>query len=84
MLEGTEYPGDGDPLDAIDLDDEPAKIGQVKQVKVLGALGLIDCDEIDWKIITVGADNKLAPVLNGTLLLSLLCVRVFDVPIVIS
>jgi inorganic pyrophosphatase len=66
QLEGTKFDGDGDPLDAIDLAESNATVGQVKQVKVLGALCLIDCQEVDWKVITVDAQSPLAEKLNGT------------------
>ena len=62
---GTDCDGDGDPLDAIDLADTPAAIGDVKQVKVLGTLALIDCDEADWKVITIDVKSPLAGKLNG-------------------
>ena len=34
------------------------------QVKVLGVLGMIDSDELDWKLIAINKDDELAPSLN--------------------
>jgi len=58
------YPGDGDPLDIIDMGDSVLSIGSVTQVKVLGVLGLIDEGECDWKILAVQARDPLARELN--------------------
>lgn len=51
-------PGDGDPLDVLELGadlDGPLPVGAVTPVKVLGALALIDEGETDWKILTIRA-----------------------------
>jgi inorganic pyrophosphatase len=40
--------------------------GQVKQVKVLGTMAMIDEGETDWKIIAIDVNDPLAPKLNGT------------------
>lgn len=47
------YRGDNDPLDALELSPEPLALGDVRPVRVLGALGLIDEGECDWKLITL-------------------------------
>jgi hypothetical protein len=39
--------------------------GSVVQVKVLGAIGLIDEGESDWKIIAIDVTDPLAPHLNN-------------------
>jgi hypothetical protein len=46
----TGLPGDNDPLDFIDVGGAAAPIGAVYDVKVLGALGLIDANETDYKV----------------------------------
>ena len=53
-----ERPGDGDPVDVVELGDEPLAVGEVLRVRVLGAIGLIDQGEADWKIVAlrVGQD----------------------------
>lgn len=48
--------GDDDPVDVIDIG-PTARRGQVKRVRVLGALALIDGGERDWKIIAADADD---------------------------
>lgn len=45
--------GDNNPLDIIEISSKPARIGEVKRVRILGALPLIDSDEINWKLIAV-------------------------------
>ena len=36
---------------------EPLKRGSIHQVKVLGAICLIDQGELDWKILTINVDE---------------------------
>ena len=38
--------------------------GQVKQVKVLGVMALLDEEETDWKVIVIDVNDPLAPKLN--------------------
>ena len=45
--------GDNDPVDIIDLSDTPARRGEIKKVRVLGSLPLIDSGEMDWKVIGI-------------------------------
>ncbi|PKX91874.1 inorganic diphosphatase IPP1 [Aspergillus novofumigatus IBT 16806] len=47
----TKAKGDNDPLD-------------VKQVKVLGVMALLDEEETDWKVIVIDINDPLAPKLN--------------------
>lgn len=56
--------GDNDPLDVIELGSVKQNRGEVIQVKVLGALGLIDEGEADWKILAIDIYDKLASELN--------------------
>ena len=42
--------GDGDPIDVCDISSLPRPTGSLYQVKVLGALGMIDGGETDWKV----------------------------------
>lgn len=53
-------PGDGDPLDVIEVGHQRCKTGSVHAVKVLGAYALIDGKEVDWKIVAIRADDPLA------------------------
>ncbi|EEB06819.1 inorganic diphosphatase [Schizosaccharomyces japonicus yFS275] len=56
--------GDGDPLDVCDIGGSKGKTGQIKQVKLLGALALIDQGETDWKIIVIDTQDPLAEKMN--------------------
>ncbi|KAK5657224.1 hypothetical protein OQA88_3282 [Cercophora sp. LCS_1] len=56
----THHKGDNDPLDAIEIGGRLASPGDVKRVKVLGVLGLIDKGETDWKIVVIDVDDALA------------------------
>lgn len=38
--------------------------GQVKQVKILGTMAMIDEGETDWKVIAIDINDPLAPTLN--------------------
>lgn len=56
--------GDGDPLDVCEIGKAAATVGEVKQVKVLGVLGMIDEGEMDWKVIVVDINDPLASEMN--------------------
>jgi len=58
--EDTQAKGDNDPLDAIEMGLSPMRTGEVRKVRVLGVLALIDSGETDWKIITLRTDDLLA------------------------
>ncbi|OWZ60906.1 inorganic pyrophosphatase [Cryptococcus neoformans] len=56
--------GDNDPLDVCEIGEAVAYTGQVKQVKVLGIMALLDEGETDWKVLVVDVNDPLAPRLN--------------------
>lgn len=56
--------GDNDPLDLIEIGTKTHQRGSVIKVKVLGALGLIDEGEADWKIVAIDTQDPLANTLN--------------------
>jgi inorganic pyrophosphatase len=60
----TNAVGDNDPLDVIEIGEKVAYIGQVKQVKVLGVMALLDEGETDWKVIVIDVTDPLAAKLN--------------------
>lgn len=60
----TKAKGDNDPLDVCEIGELVAKPGEVKQVKVLGVMALLDEEETDWKIIVIDVKDPLAPKLN--------------------
>lgn len=66
----TQAKGDKDPLDVCEIGSAVASRGQVKQVKVLGLIALIDEGETDWKILAIDINDPLASKLNGTATLS--------------
>lgn len=61
----TKAKGDNDPLDVIEIGERVATVGQVKQVKVLGTMALLDEGETDWKVVTIDVNDPLAEKLNG-------------------
>lgn len=60
----THAKGDNDPLDVCEIGETIGYTGQVKQVKVLGVMALLDDGETDWKIIAIDVNDPLAPKLN--------------------
>lgn len=56
--------GDNDPLDVCDIGLKVIKPGDVRPVKVLGVLCMIDEGETDWKVVVIDAEDKWAPFLN--------------------
>jgi inorganic pyrophosphatase len=54
--------GDNDPLDVVEIGSEALPAGSVTPVRILGALGLIDCGELDWKLIAVRTTDPLVAV----------------------
>ena len=53
--------GDGDPIDLIDLDESFPK-GEIKQVKIIGAIYFEDNKEIDYKFIGVSPNGSFKKV----------------------
>lgn len=60
----TKAKGDNDPLDVCEIGELVAKPGEVKQVKVLGVMALLDEGETDWKIMVIDVNDPLASKLN--------------------
>ena len=50
-------PGDGDPVDVVEISSLPLAVGEVAEVYVLGVMGLVDQGEMDWKVIAVDTRN---------------------------
>jgi inorganic pyrophosphatase len=51
-------------LDVCEIGELVGYPGQVKQVKVLGVMALLDEEETDWKVIVIDVNDPLAPKLN--------------------
>ncbi|BFZ62009.1 Inorganic pyrophosphatase [Saitoella coloradoensis] len=60
----TKARGDNDPIDACEIGEAVGYTGQIKQVKVLGTMALLDEGETDWKIICIDVNDPLASKLN--------------------
>jgi len=60
----TKAKGDNDPLDVCEIGELVSYPGQVKKVKVLGIMALLDEEETDWKVIVIDHKDPLAPKLN--------------------
>ncbi|KAH8091090.1 inorganic diphosphatase [Aureococcus anophagefferens] len=60
----TGYPGDNDPLDVCEIGLRQIQTGEIRAVKVLGVLAMIDDDETDWKIVAIDAADRWASELN--------------------
>jgi len=58
IFEETGLPGDGDPIDIIDIGTKKFNIGKIINVKVLGVVPLIDEGETDWKIIGININDS--------------------------
>lgn len=52
-------------MDVCEIGETVGYTGQVKQVKVLGVMALLDEEETDWKVIVIDIQDPLAPKLNG-------------------
>ena len=52
------------PVDVCEIGEAIGYTGQVKQVKVLGIMALLDEGETDWKVIVVDVNDPLASKLN--------------------
>jgi len=57
VMPGTSVGGDNDPLDVVELSAKPCTTGEVYLVRVLGVLALVDGDEMDWKVVTIRAED---------------------------
>jgi len=60
----TKAKGDNDPLDVCEIGELVGYPGQIKRVKVLGVMALLDEGETDWKVIVIDEKDPLAPKLN--------------------
>ncbi|KAF9108798.1 Inorganic pyrophosphatase [Mortierella sp. AM989] len=60
----TNARGDNDPLDICEIGEALGYTGQIKQVKALGVMGLLDQGETDWKVLVIDVKDPLADQLN--------------------
>ena len=57
--------GDNDPLDVMEIGSRPFKVGEMRAVKVIGDIELLDQGELDHKIIVIDAADPLAARINS-------------------
>lgn len=57
--------GDNDPLDCCEIGSGILSMGDIKEVKILGSLALIDDGEMDWKILTIDINDPLSCKVNN-------------------
>ncbi|KAJ2374944.1 Inorganic pyrophosphatase, partial [Coemansia sp. RSA 2611] len=60
----TKCVGDNDPIDVCEIGEAVGYIGQIKQVKILGVMALIDEGETDWKVLAIDVNDPLASKMN--------------------
>lgn len=60
----TKCVGDNDPIDVCEIGEAIGYAGQVKQVKILGVMALIDEGETDWKVLAIDVNDPLASKMN--------------------
>ncbi|ORX97832.1 inorganic pyrophosphatase [Basidiobolus meristosporus CBS 931.73] len=60
----TKAKGDNDPIDFLEIGQKIGHTGEVKEVKVLGVMALLDEGETDWKVIGIDVKDPLADKCN--------------------
>ncbi|KAL2830849.1 inorganic pyrophosphatase [Aspergillus cavernicola] len=61
----TGEPGDNDPMDLFDIGQDLGYTGQVKQVKILGAIAPNDGGETDWKVLGIDVNDPIASLVDN-------------------
>jgi len=57
----TKANGDNDPLDVCEIGEQVGYVGQIKQVKILGIMALLDEGETDWKVSSPNSNRAMSP-----------------------
>ncbi|CAO0791090.1 unnamed protein product [Mucor circinelloides] len=60
----TNAKGDNDPIDVIEIGEAIGKQGEIKQVKVLGVMAMLDEGETDWKVLAIDVNDPMASKVN--------------------
>ncbi|KAI8647025.1 putative inorganic pyrophosphatase [Parasitella parasitica] len=60
----TKAKGDNDPIDVIEIGEAIGKQGEIKQVKLLGILAMLDEGETDWKVLAIDVNDPMASSVN--------------------
>ncbi|KAG2211468.1 hypothetical protein INT46_000292 [Mucor plumbeus] len=61
----TNAKGDNDPIDVIEIGEAIGKQGEIKQVKVLGVMAMLDEGETDWKVFAIDVNDPMSSKING-------------------
>ncbi len=61
----TNLKGDNDPLDVCEIGSIVGTVGEIKAVKLLGTIALIDEGETDWKLIAIDINDPIASNVNN-------------------
>ncbi len=61
----TDLKGDNDPLDVCEIGSAIGKVGEIKPVKIIGSIALIDDGETDWKLIAIDIRDPIASKINN-------------------
>lgn len=61
----TNAKGDNDPIDVIEIGEAIGKQGEIKQVKVLGVMAMLDEGETDWKVLAIDVNDPMSSKVNG-------------------
>ncbi|KAI8067851.1 inorganic pyrophosphatase-like protein [Gongronella butleri] len=60
----TQCQGDNDPIDVCEIGSAIGYTGEIKQVKLLGVMAMIDEGETDWKVLAIDVNDPLASKVN--------------------
>ncbi|KAJ3498096.1 hypothetical protein NLG97_g1388 [Lecanicillium saksenae] len=60
----TKAKGDNYCLDVCEIGEQIGYTGQIKEVKVLGIMSLLDEDQTDWKVVVIDVNDLFATKLN--------------------
>lgn len=56
--------GDNDPIDVVEIGARVGVTGEIRNVKVLGVLGMMDEGEMDWKVLALDINSEYSDQLN--------------------
>ncbi|KAI8997096.1 armadillo-type protein [Pilobolus umbonatus] len=76
--EETHARGDNDPIDVIEIGGNIGQSGEIKQVKVLGILAMLDEGETDWKVVAIDVNDPKASIMNDIKDVELNCPGLLD------
>ena len=62
--DAMEVHGDNDPIDVVEIGSRIFHVGEIRQVKPLGIMALLDEGEVDWKVIAIDSHDPLFDKLN--------------------